>query len=56
MLSEYTYDNIEDDKKVNVIGIMLEAYNDFSKFNAIDFNEDNIMKVIDSIFIERLKP
>ena len=39
-LERYTYENIDENKKVNVIAIMLEAYNDFSKFNAIDFNED----------------
>lgn len=40
ILNNYTYENIDDDKKVNVIAIMLEAYNDFSKFNKIDFTED----------------
>lgn len=45
MLSEYTYDNIEDDKKVNVIGIMLEAYNDFSKFDEIEFLNDPYEKI-----------
>ncbi|MGN1330293.1 MAG: LTA synthase family protein [Clostridia bacterium] len=33
----YEYSNIPDDKKVNIIGIMLEAYNDFSKFEKIEF-------------------
>lgn len=40
ILSKYDYEDISDDKKVNVIAIMLEAYNDFSKFNTIKFNED----------------
>ncbi len=40
ILNNYTYQNIDDDKKVNIIAIMLEAYNDFSKFNVIDFNDD----------------
>lgn len=40
ILEKYNYENIPNDKKVNVIAIMLEAYNDFSKFNVIDFNED----------------
>ena len=39
-LFNYVYDDIDSDKKVNIIAIMLEAYNDFSKFNAIDFDED----------------
>lgn len=40
ILSEYKYQNIPKDKKVNVIAIMLEAYNDFSKFDEIEFKED----------------
>lgn len=40
VLEQYEYDNIPNNKKVNIISIMLEAYNDFSKFNTIDFNED----------------
>lgn len=40
ILSDYEYQDISDDKKVNVIAIMLEAYNDFSKFDTINFNED----------------
>lgn len=36
----YEYSNIDDDKKVNIIGIMLEAYNDFSKFDEIEFQND----------------
>ena len=40
ILSEYEYQDIPQDKKVNIIAIMLEAYNDFSKFDKIDFKED----------------
>ncbi len=40
ILDKYTYEDLEDNKKVNIISIMLEAYNDFSKFGVIDFNED----------------
>lgn len=40
ILYEYSYDDIAEDKKVNVISIMLEAYNDFSKFDSLDFKED----------------
>jgi len=39
-MKQYEYSNISDDKKVNVIAIMLEAYNDFSKFDEIDFIDD----------------
>lgn len=39
-LNKYNYEDIPNDKKVNIISIMLEAYNDFTKFNVIDFNED----------------
>lgn len=40
MLSAYSYCDIAEDKKVNVISIMLEAYNDFSKFDQIEFGID----------------
>ena len=40
ILKEYTYDDIPEDKKVNIIAIMLEAYNDFSKFDSITFTND----------------
>lgn len=40
VLEEYNYEDIPDDKKVNIISIMLEAYNDFSKFDIFDFKED----------------
>ncbi len=39
-MSNYKYTDIPDEKKVNVIGIMLEAYNDFSKFDEIEFEKD----------------
>ena len=40
ILNKYKYDDIEEDKKVNIISIMLEAYNDFSKFPSIEFTTD----------------
>lgn len=40
LLYSYGYSDIEDDKKVNIISIMLESYNDFSKFGVLDFNVD----------------
>ena len=39
-LNDYKYENIPENKKVNIIGIMLEAYNDFSKFESIEFESD----------------
>jgi len=48
ILSRYKYENIPEDKKVNVIAIMLEAYNDFSKFDSIEFT-DNVYEKLDEI-------
>lgn len=39
VIDEYSYNKIPEDKKVNIIAIMLEAYDDFSNYN-ISFNED----------------
>lgn len=39
-LSKYSYEDIPEDRKVNVIAIMLEAYNDFSKFDDVEFGID----------------
>lgn len=39
-LATFDYENIEENKKVNVISIMLEAYNDFSKFDTVEIRED----------------
>ena len=40
ILSNYSYDDIPNDKKVNFISIMLEAYNDFSKFDSIEISNE----------------
>lgn len=40
MLNTRKYSEIPDSRKVNIISIMLEAYNDFSKFEQIRFNKD----------------
>lgn len=40
IMAQYEYKDIADDKKVNFIGIMLEAYNDFSKFEGVEFDND----------------
>ena len=40
IIEKYKYEDIDNNKKVNIIAIMLEAYNDFSKFDKIDFNID----------------
>ncbi len=39
-LDKYNYKDIAEDKKVNVISIMLEAYSDFSELGTIDFQKD----------------
>ena len=39
LLEDKTYSNIPEDKKINIIAIMLEAYNDFSKFDTIEIDE-----------------
>ncbi|MDD2391723.1 MAG: LTA synthase family protein [Bacilli bacterium] len=39
-LKLYSNKNIEEDKKINIIAIMLEAYNDFSKYKNIEFEKD----------------
>ncbi len=39
-LGKYTYSNIPKDKKINVVGVMLESYNDFSKFKTIEVDKE----------------
>lgn len=39
-LNKYEYKDIAEDKKINVISIMLEAYNDFSEFEDVELNID----------------
>lgn len=39
-LNSYLEKKIENDKKVNIIAIMLEAYADFSNYDSFDFNID----------------
>lgn len=48
IFNTYTYNNIENEKKVNIISIMLEAYNDFTKFDTIEF-EKNPYELLDEI-------
>jgi len=40
ILSKYEDSDIPDSKKVHTISIMLEAYNDFSEFDGIEFEND----------------
>lgn len=40
ILSNYSYDNIPEDKKINIISIMLEAFNDFSKHDWVEFSNN----------------
>ena len=49
-LHSYGYSHIPRDKKVNIISIMLEAYNDFSKFQSMDIKNHvyrNLHKIQD---------
>lgn len=39
-LGKYTDEVISDDKKVNIVCVMLEAYNDMSRFEELTFAED----------------
>ncbi len=39
-LAKYEYKDIPEERKVNVISIMLEAYSDFSEFDSINFKKD----------------
>lgn len=39
-LNKYSYQDIPEDKKINIVSIMLEAYNDFSEFEGVDLNVD----------------
>ena len=40
LLASYTDDSIPDDKKVNVISVMLESYADLSQLDILEFKED----------------
>ena len=39
-LDKMSYNDIPEDKKVNIIAVMLESYNDFSKFDTVDLGID----------------
>lgn len=39
-IGAYADEIIKDDKKVNIVCVMLEAYNDFSRFEELTFTED----------------
>ncbi len=40
LLDAYTYESIPEDKKVNIVCVMLEAYCDFSRFEELTFTAD----------------
>lgn len=40
LLNAYAYADIPEEQKVNIVSIMLEAYNDFSSFDSIEFETD----------------
>lgn len=39
-LNQYEYKDIPEEKRINLISIMLEAYSDFSTFEQLQFNKD----------------
>lgn len=39
-LASYEYDDMDENKKANIIGIMLESYNDFSRYDSIELASD----------------
>lgn len=40
MLAQYQDSDIPEDRKVNIVGVMLEAYNDFTKFGTPAISDD----------------
>lgn len=40
VLAQYAEESIPEDKKVNIVAVMLEAYNDFSRFDELTFVND----------------
>ena len=40
LLAQYEDENIPEDKKVNIVGVMLEAFADFSGYDQIEFRQD----------------
>lgn len=40
VLAAYEYDNIPEDKRVNVISVMLEAFTDLSEYDSLEFLTD----------------
>ena len=40
ILAEYGDEDIPEDKKVNIVGVMLEAFADFSGYDQIEFRQD----------------
>lgn len=48
ILGKYTYEDIPEDEKVNIIGIMLEAYADFSRFESVEMT-NNVYEYLDEL-------
>lgn len=48
ILGRYSYENIPEDEKVNIIGIMLEAYADFSRFESVEMT-NNVYEYLDEL-------
>ncbi|MDD2435153.1 MAG: LTA synthase family protein, partial [Bacilli bacterium] len=52
-LNSFNYYNIDENKKVNIIAIMLESFNDFSSNGMIEFNQniyENYHKIINESY------
>ncbi len=47
ILSAYESEDIPEDRRVNVIGVMLEAFSDFGRFDCIEFTKDPYAKFRD---------
>lgn len=57
LLEDKSYSNIAEDKKVNIIAIMLESYNDFSKFKNVDLDHsvyENYYNIVDNSYSGKL--
>ena len=47
VISKYSSEDIPEDKRVTLIGIMLEAYGDFRRFDSIEFTTDPYEQIDD---------
>ena len=57
LLENKTYSNIAENEKINIIAIMLESYNDFSKFKNVDLDPsvyENFYNIINNSYSGKL--